>query len=91
MELKILNGALRKRTIFSYSLTAAAFSDVFVVSEDNLKVDFKKVVKIFPKVNKTFHPWLLQCHQHGLKGDRKDIRVKNSKKLFLKRTETFPL
>ena len=56
MELKILNGALRKRTIFSSSLTAAAFSDVFVVSEDNLKEDFKKVVKVFFKGEQNHSP-----------------------------------
>ena len=41
----IKDGALPKRTIFSFSLTAAAFPDEFKASKDNLKENLQKSCK----------------------------------------------
>ena len=52
----IKDGALPKRTIFSFSLTAVSFSDEFGASKDNLKEkNRKKLQKIFSKVKETLH------------------------------------
>ena len=64
----ITDGALQKRTIFSCSLTAAAFPDVVLVIERQSQEIFEKS---FSKVKKTFHLWLLQFHQHSAKGGTK--------------------
>ena len=41
------DGALHKRTTFSFSLTAAAFPDEFRASKDNLKENLQKSCKRF--------------------------------------------
>ena len=82
LELKTLRWCVFGRTIFSCSLTAAAFPDVVLVIERQSQEIFEKS---FSKVKKTFHLWLLQCHQPSRSGGTQmQKNFKKVEKVFLK-------
>ena len=56
LELKTSRWCVFGRTTFSYSLTAASFPDVSMVSKDNLKKIFEKIVKGFLKGEQNLSP-----------------------------------